>query len=177
MRKWTLEEESELIALIEHGFDWQNITALTGRSKAAIVNRLWRLKYRTTETGYSVKAVEVLLGVGRQVVTRWVQNGFFRATPIGRSYVLQWDDLLRFLQDERYWHLWDPNRITDKALQEWADDLRDGLAFYRPHEVAARYYLSRTAVNRAIQRNEVKAVRYGRDWFIRSDWAAVLAKG
>lgn len=86
--------------------------------------------------------------------------------PNRRLAVLH-DDLLSFLEDERHWHVWSPDRIADAALREYAQDVRAAAALGAPGrfltagEVAERYYVTHAAVHAWITRGQLPARRWG----------------
>ena len=176
-RNWTSAEETRLGELLDAHLPYAEIAARLGRSEAAVVIRCnrhlgERLSYAN---GHTINAVaELILGHhnNQKTVGWWCDQGWLKCHASGLEHgirVVEHDDLLAFLGDERYWHLWEPARITDNALREWATEERRGLTFLTVGEAGKRLCLTGRAVNRRIREGKLRAVRRG-NWLIRSDW-------
>lgn len=53
---------------------------------------------------------------------------------------VSWDDLLTWLERRETWMAWDPARIPDLALREWAAELRSGPGRWLTHTQVARQF-------------------------------------
>ena len=73
--------------------------------------------------------------------------------------------MLDFLQDGRYWHLWEPERVGPR-LRIWVTEMRDGVRFLTTGQVAAKFYVEHATVNNWIHKGYLPAVRRG-NWLIR----------
>jgi hypothetical protein len=101
-----------------------------------------------------------------KIVSRWIKRGWLKARNGGSLakplYRIQWEDLTTFLECPDYWIAWQPERITDLALREWAQELRVGQPrLLSQREVARRYHVSVDAVGQWIDKGWLKAERYG----------------
>jgi excisionase family DNA binding protein len=183
-RNWTPQEDARLAELLDAHSPYDEIAREIGRSRNAIIVRCnrhlgERLRYANGHT--ITKVAELVLGShdNQKTVAWWCNNGWLaaRASGLGQNIrVVEHDDLLAFLSDERYWHLWEPERITDRDLRDWALEIRRGLRFLTVGEVAERLCLTDRAVNRRIREGKLNAVRRGRgNWLIRSDWVVDTA--
>jgi hypothetical protein len=128
-------------------------------------------------------------------VAWWIREGWLRAvgpgTRLGRGVLrlVEEEDLTAFLSDEALWHLWEPSRITDIALRDWALEQRRGLVFLTGAQAGDRLGLSHHRVNQLIHKGRLRAVRrggagqavrrraterpLGGNWLIRSDGLVV----
>lgn len=83
---------------------------------------------------------------------------------------VEYEDLVRFIEHEDSWPAWNPDRITDSALREWAGELRRGLRFYTTTQAAPILAITPLGLQKAIREGRVKAIKCGPNWYIRSDW-------
>jgi hypothetical protein len=84
--------------------------------------------------------------------------------------MVEHDDLVRFLEREDRWPIWDPGRITSAALRAWATELRGDLRFYTTGQAAPLLYITPLGLQKAIREGRVRAIKVGSRWYIRSDW-------
>jgi hypothetical protein len=119
----------------------------------------------------SARAVQERLGLGcSKTVTRWIKLGWLagkRGQQVGpyRMWYVTEDALLTFLEDPAYWHVWQPERITDRHLRLWAIEERS-YRYLSVGEVAKRFCVGYAAVNNWISRGLLPAKKYG-NWWIR----------
>ena len=102
---------------------------------------------------------------------RWIRQKILIAHKAVDSsnrlcYWITHDAMLTFLADERYWHVWQPDKIQDLALREWTRDLRKNSRLLTVKQVAARMHFSTPQVRQFIYRKLLPARRWGRDYFI-----------
>ena len=180
-RTWTRAEDFRLVDLLEEHEDYAAIGRVLGRGADAVRERACRLGVALTRSGgRSISATARLLGVDQKCVAWWVGNGWLRATgPVvrggrgggARIRLVEEDDLVGFLSDESLWHLWDPDRIAEAGLRDWALEQRRGVVFLTTGQAGARLCVTHYRVNQMIRQGRLKAVRRGRsNWLVRSDW-------
>ena len=164
-RYWTPDEVFLLEEMITAGYSYRGIAKLLGRTESAV----W--KKRVTEgipgvrkTNLSARALARLLNVHRADVTRWVRRGWLRAHRRRGLWSISEQALLDFLENPQHWHVWDPERITEPGLREWALEIRHE-RYLTPKQVAARLHYSYQAVMAWIRDGLLPAVKSGR-WYI-----------
>lgn len=180
-RVWTRPLRLRLAELLDAGLADEviarELSAAFGCRLTAEAVNLARKRYgiaSRTRRAHTGRSVARLLGLGcSKQVARWCRAGWLRGRQTqrrggNRQWRILHDDLLAFLEDEAHWHRWQPERITDAALREWALELRAGVAFLTVGQVAERCYVEPTTVNQWIHRGELPAVRNG-NWLVRSD--------
>ncbi len=172
---WTREEELRLAEMLDNHRPYAEIAAVLGRTVTAIRLRCKRrgLPALSKAGGMTINKTARLLGVPcAKTVTRWCNEGWLRSHDVGmqlrcgRVRVVEMDDLLGFLEKPKYWHLWEPERITDSGIREWAIEMRQGVRFLTAGEVAKRLCYSMHWVNELIRRGKIRAVRRG-NWLVR----------
>lgn len=178
-RTWTGSEDYQLLGLAEQALSLQEIARVLGRSVGAVAGRLTTLGVSLRgpgARGYTVCQVARLLGLDWHRVADFVRRGWLRARVVplrtATFRLIAHDQLLRFLADDRYWHLWEPERIRDGALREWAQELRGDVRFLTVAEAARLLHMTPGAINRAIREGRLPAVRkgaVGAPWRVRSD--------
>jgi hypothetical protein len=199
-RDYTPEEDWRMAELLEAHTPYPAVAAALGRTEGSVRGRATLLGTPMTRAnGRTVTAVSRLLGVESKTVAWWVREGWLRAvgpgTPMGKGTlrVVEEEDLTAFLEDEALWHLWEPSRITDPALRDWATAERRGLVFLTGAQAGDRLGLSHHRVNQLIHKGRLRAVRrggagqavrwrstdrpLGGNWLIRSDWLVVAPSG
>lgn len=177
-RGWGRAEEFRLMTLLEAHTPYPQIAAQLGRTEQAVRDRCALLGIAITRaSGRTPSAVAKLLAVDSKCVAWWIDEGWLRVsgphTAMGNGVlrVVEDDDLTAFLEEERYWHLWEPERITEPPLRDWATEQRRGLVFLTTGQAADRLCVTHFRVNQMIHRGTLRAVRRGRgNWLIRSDW-------
>jgi excisionase family DNA binding protein len=176
-RRWTTKRIKQLIAYIEAHKGYDEIARLMGFSRAA-VKRQAILQGATvlTANGYCNAEVARMMGVHPGTVSMWQRNGLRHHLPSGdrghgKNVIVEHEDLMAFIGDEATWHLWEPERIADKHLRDWAKEVRGGIKFLTTGEAAMKLCVTYDAVHSAIKRGRLKAVRVGNGkWRVRSDW-------
>ena len=175
MTAWTQRDEDRLIVLLERGYSYGTIARQLKRTRTAVIVRAKRHNMRLLTIGGVVSAREAaaVLGLGRQngrTVCGWIARGWLRARngsdtdrPLWR---IQDDDLMAFLENSDYWMAWQPARLPDSALREWATEIRDGGPdWITVGEAARRVFIGVATMNGWIHRHGLAARRYG-NWYV-----------
>jgi len=182
---WTNAERCAVEEGIADGLPLAAIAKRIGRSTTAVEVYCKRNLRRRLRRPYSACATARLLGIGDgKTVERWARFGWLCATRHvraggGRRLAITHDALLTFIEDERYWHVWSPERIRERRLREYASEQRAAVGalgrWLTPGEAARRLGVGHAAVNDYIRRALLPARRWG-NWRIReSDLAAFVS--
>lgn len=174
-RFWTPERRRELSQMIDEGAPIAAIAAHFGCSRDSIklACRRWNIPAMGRRQNlYSARGVARLLGIenSEKSVTWWLREGWLKGAqrvPRGPylGWVVQHADLLTFLEDRRYWHLWDAERIpAESGIRWWALDIRRE-AYLTTGQVAWRLCVTPAAVTTWIRTGKLPAVRRG-NWLI-----------
>jgi excisionase family DNA binding protein len=169
-RAWSAADTDRLIDLVEQGYGYDALAKRLGRTRAAVVIKCKRLRIRplTTLSTLSAHDAARVLGVPcSKKIAWWIAEGWLAARNAGTAarplWRLTWDDLTAFLERRDCWLSWDPARITDAALREWAQELRAGEPRYLTQgEVAARFHVTVSTVGQWIDKGWLPAHRVGR---------------
>lgn len=169
---WTAKDLDTLYQMIDAGYSYDAIARRLKRSRVAVVLKCKRLNHRLlkTKAALTCRQVQALLGLGcAKAVTRWIGMGLLKARNAGAPerplWRVQWEDLCAFLEEPTNWMAYDPARITEAALREWACEIRQGQPrWLRQGEIAARYNVTVETVGQWIQKGWLPAVRYGNWW-------------
>ena len=172
-RNWTARDSARVVEMIEDHRSYAEIAAALGRTEKAV--QVWCKRHGlsvTKSAGHTVNSVARLMGVDAKTVARWCDRGWLKAHRTGlKAYsgsirVVEHEYLLGWLEDPRYWHLWQPERIQDHGIREWAMEMRAGVRFLTVGEAAERMGVHVSTVNSHIHRGLIRAVRRG-NWVIR----------
>jgi hypothetical protein len=173
-KHWTDAERARLEDLLDAGVRLTTIAAQMGRTVDAIEAERLRAGFDApTRVHLTVHALAQALGVDDLTVRRWVAAGYLRPRRAGRGRVrvVDREDVLDLLADERFWQEVDPRCIVDPTLRAWAMDVRGDVRFFTPCEAARRLALTPSAVYWRIRRGFLRAVRrVDGAWMVRSDW-------
>lgn len=121
------------------------------------------------------RKIAAQMGIGcSKTVASWIRNGWLRCVrtmPRGknRQYLVLEVDFLTFLEDPDHWHCWNPERITDHNLRQWATEMRGGVRFLTLSQVADRFYVEPKTVYQWIEKGWLPAVRNGNHLIRESD--------
>ena len=171
--RWTARDLFRLDMLLDQGLSDAAIARRLKRTPEAIslTRKRHGLKSRSSRL-MSARMVADLMGVGcAKSVIAWIEHGYLagkrgpRRGPY-RQWQVDEEALWRFIENRYHWHRWEPERITDPALREWAMELRAGVRFLTPGEVAWRCCVDASAVNVWIHNGLLPAVRNG-NWLVR----------
>lgn len=166
-RNWTTEQLTALEWMLDKGMPDAAIGKALGRSATAVqvMRKRSRLPSRT-ERNYTCRKLGSLLGVDGKAVAWWIRNRWLRGRQgqrrgRNRQWVVTEDALMEFLENRAYWHLWDPARLADRDLREWALEQRSE-QFLTLAEVARRFWVVESTVGSWLDRGELPFVRRGR---------------
>ena len=182
--RWSVNEQTRLETMIESGASYSAIAKRLKRSRNAVQIKCKRLRLRITTTRETLSARDVAetLGIGcPKTITRWITQYGLVAHNGGDGRPLwrvQWDDLLTWLADRCHWMAYDPTRIPDRALREWACELRIGAGrWLTPGQVGERLHVDHRTVNAWIVKGQIAATRYGNWWIWSGDLDGFVIPG
>ena len=171
----------ELGTLLERGMTDREAGSRLGVTVPAIANA--RRRYgvaRRDELLMTTVQVAEVLGCASHTVVAWARRrwipGLHRR---GRGGHTQWlfsqKQLMRFLEDARYRHLWEPETIPDARLRTWATKLRGNVRNLTYDEAAARIGCSRWTIQHYVRTG--KLTNYRRSYaLVREDEVLALAR-
>ena len=171
-KRWTEDELLQLEQLIGRGLSDEAIGKRLGATAVAV--NIARKRHGIAPRGrvlLTARTVAARLGVGcSKTIAWWIKQGWLQGRKgqrcgKNRMWYVSEDALQEFLEDERYWHLWDPARITDSDWRTWAYHQRT-VRFLTTREVGDRFAVCHSTVHDWIQRGLLPAVRHG-NWLIR----------
>lgn len=176
---WSANDLAELDDLIGQGWSDERLAKLFGTTVNGI--RLARKRHgipSRTEALLNCRKVAEQLGIRcSKSVAHWIQQGWLRGRRGqrrggNRQWYVTEDAVLSFLKDPDHWHRWDPARIADRDLREWAEELRAGVRFLTLPEVADRYFVQSGTVAQWIDKGLLPCVRHGNRRVRESDLVA-----
>ena len=170
-----------MVDMLDAGYDLREIALRLRRTPNAIKVKSTRLGISmcTRPTVLTAQEVGRILGVVcSKRVTDWIKRGWLpgraRCSYQGCErfiWGIQYDDLVTFLRDHRYWMTYDPALITDPDLRAELVALRRGSPrWLTPGEVARCYRVDGATVKQWIAKGFLPATRYGNHWI----WSADL---
>lgn len=179
-RDWTHDQVERLADLLDAGLDYMEIAQALRRTPTAIKIKAKRIKrsMRRTPVVLNARQAGQLLGVAcSKRIVDWIGRGWL----IGRArttsgtprtiWAVQYDDLVAFLRDSRYWMTYDPALITDPDLRAELVALRaNAPGWLTVGAVARRYIVDIATVKQWIAKGFLPATRYGNHWV----WSADL---
>ena len=166
--RWTQARRFQLMTLVDQGYSNAQIGQRMGISANAV--KTARRRYGiggVLNHALSARDVAETMGVRcAKTVTRWIVEGYLEGKQIRRmgpyrGWMVQRSDIYAFVEDERTWHLWTPERITDRQLLRHAERVRSKVRFLTPREVAERMYVQVGTVNQWIHKGYLPARRWG----------------
>lgn len=130
-RFWTDAEVSKMEALFADGRSYESVARELGRSVSAIKNCVQTrgLRVRDLRPMSAAKAGKMLGYSDGEPIVRWVLTGKMRGRILGRGahrtrVCVSEEAVWAFMERPEHWPLWEPSRIPDPILREWAEDLR-----------------------------------------------------
>lgn len=163
---------------IERGWTDERIAVALGTTANAVILARKRNGIPSrSDTLLSCRTVADRLGIGcSKSVRRWIDAGWIkgkRGPKQGPHF--QWqvhpDELMAFLERPEHWHRWNPERIPDAGLRQWAIEMRAGVRFLSLPEVAELLYAQPATVHQWIKKGWLPAVRNGNHMVRESDLA------
>lgn len=174
-RYWSEAEHTRARLLVEEGASVPTMARALGRSETAIEVWMKRHVKRRQVRPYTARGVALALGIpSRKTITWWISRGWLaevrgHGLGAGKSarHFVRHDQLVAFLKDPRYWHLWDPSKVADRRLRAVVRLYReDGERFLTTGEVGDRLGVKHSTVTDWIRCGELPAVRRG-NWLVR----------
>lgn len=169
--KWSQKDLDRLEGMICEGLSDSRIGRVLGCTAGAVnIARKRNGIAPRREVLLTAREVARRLGVGcSKVVARWIVAGYLRGRKgqrcgLNRMWYVTEDALSDFLEDPRFYHLWDPSRIRPSL--KWAAATRDGTRFLTTGEVGRLLYVRPHTVSAWIHKGYLPAVRRG-NWLIR----------
>lgn len=170
--RWEANDLLALEEMIEQGRGDAQIGQALGCSAGAVnIARKRRGIRPRRKAMLTARAVARRLGLGcSKTVAQWIRAGYLKGRKgqrcgLNRMWYVDEEALLDFLEDRRYWHLWEPDKV-EPGLRAWLSEVRNGARFLTTGEVAARFYVQHPTVNGWIHKGHLPAVRRG-NWLIR----------
>jgi len=173
--RWTEQEEAFLITK-RHLFSPKQMAEKLGRSENAVKLKLKRLGYKWIQgiNGFlTMRAVSRLFGVDAKTVAWWIDSGWLKGSrfPVGMgpycARKITHEAICDFIEDERYWHLWEPARMKPGSLKEYGEEVRDGTGrFLTTAQLGRLSYYTQEWISTLIRRGVIKARKHGPNWKI-----------
>lgn len=169
-RRWSQADDFRLMQLWEQGKSDAEIAAVLGMTHAAVNlhrKRIGIKRHTAHRAVLNCRDVARMLGLGcAKTVTRWIERGWLAGKPgkgVGRNrlWIIRASALQRFLADERYWHNWQPERITDPELRRYVDEVRGDVRFLTQREAADRFGVVVGTINSWIEKGWLTGYRPG----------------
>lgn len=169
---WTAKDIDQLYNLIDKGLSYAAIAKKLKRTETSVKLKAKRLNYRLLSSGAALTARDVATLLGKKCsksVAYWIRHCGLKATNAGRPkrsiWRVQWEDLTDWIAQPEHWMAYDPNKIADSALREWALEIRVGGPRWISQEtVAKRYHVGVDTVRQWIDKGWIVAARYGNHW-------------
>lgn len=128
-RLWTPQDTAQLIEAVLEGLAPRGLVRRLRRSEMSIKSQVAKLggfqaiRDSAICAVYDMSTLLRLLDQPHHVVCYWRRQGWIplqrRATPRSQRWAIEQDVLLGWIQDPRYWMLYDPAAITDP---DWRDE-------------------------------------------------------
>lgn len=173
--RWTEQGETFLITE-RHRFSPKQMAQKLGRSENAVKLKLKRLGYKWIQgiNGFlTMRAVSRIFGVDAKTVSWWIDSGWLKGSrfPVGmgpyRARKIAHEAIYDFIEDDRYWHLWQPVRMKPGDFREWAEESRDGKGqFLTSGQLGKLTFYTHSWIRHLIVRGIIKARKHGPNWKI-----------
>ena len=169
-RFWTQEKVFVLMSGIEQGWSDARIAKALGTSAEAVnIARKRRGIPSRTRTHMTARDVAKAMGFPCSKKVAWlVRNGFLagRRSPHAQgrrgALIVTRLALLDFIEDDRTWHLWRWEDISDADLRRRAIAIRGEVRFLTIGEIADRYFVGMKTAWSWIAKGWIPARRVGR---------------
>lgn len=166
-RYWTPARLFELAGLIEGGWSDEAIAEhfQTTANGVRLARKRNGIRPRSVHL-LSTREVQRLLGLRcAKAVARWIERGYLQARRgqrwgNNRQWYITRAALETFLDEPAYWHLWQPERLTD-PWQRAVYSQRRTERYLTQTEVAARYCVQRQTVASWFDKGVLPCVRLG----------------
>lgn len=167
---WDRARRYRLLVLVDEGHSDAEIARRMDTTATAV--KLARKRYGIRSCYrrvLSARAVGRVMGTHEKAARTWIERGFLRgrrARVMGphAGWYVERDALYAFVENEATWHLWTPERITDRMLRRYAEQVRGDVRFLSASEVAARCYVQPGTVSQWIRKGWLPARRWGNWW-------------
>lgn len=185
-RPYWNEKDITFLITERHTFSPAQMGEALGRSETAVKLKLKRLGYnwiKNVDGLFTMRAVARLFGVDDKCAGWWIDSGWLKGdrfpTKLGPYYPrrVSWEAISDFIEDERYWHLWETGRMRPGSLKEYAEEVRDGRGrFLTTGQVGKLTFYTHRWIRELIARGKIKARKHGPNWKIPLDEAKRLMK-
>lgn len=173
--RWTEWEKTFLITK-RHLLSPKHMGERLGRSEVAVKLKMKRLGYnwiQSVDGFFTMRAVARLFGVGDKCPGWWIDEGWLRGdrfpTKLGPYYPrrISYEAICDFIEDERYWHVWEAERMKPGNLKEYAGEIRDGREhFLTTGQLGRLTFYTHRWIRELIARGEIEAKKHGPNWKI-----------
>lgn len=124
---WTTGRRFQLMEMIEQGMTSEEIAKAFGVTVFALNNA--RTKYGVPshrDTLISASRAAEMIGMSNpRSVTPWIRGGYLPARRTACTWWIHPDDFEAFLEDPRYWNLWDVALVKDPTRRARLTAMRD----------------------------------------------------
>lgn len=166
-KAWTPAEAMKVEDWLSEGLSVAQISRRLGRSENSV--KVWtgrNVKIKATRPMTARRVADILGVPCSKTVAWWIGEGWLAArkgqrVARGRMWIVTEEALFAFLGDCAHWHRWEPERITEWTIREWATELRGDVRFLTQTDVAARYHVVRGTVQRWIDDGYLPAIDHG----------------
>lgn len=170
---WTEERLHDIETFLADGYSTMHIAGVYNVTVPALKKACQRygISIRERRTSHTVAGMARLMSTTAQTIRRWCARGLLRheATPRAR-HTTRWipeEAVIEFLQDQRYWALWRPERISEPGLRKWAEELRATDELMSTDEIAKHHLCTTSGVIRWLRKGYLTKVTCGPRIYVR----------
>lgn len=161
---WTGPRQWALMEMLEDGMNDREIGEQLGKHTYTITTARRRYGIRScSEIHHSALGMAKVIGIDHNKVIRWINNGYIHArrdeATLHAPWVISDEALITFLEDERYWHLWEPE-LVDERYHEYVQR-RAQVRFLTIDEAAERCLVVPGTVRRWLWKGLLPGRHYG----------------
>lgn len=169
VRFWSRQRLWKLASFLEDGLTDAQIAKKLGTTANAV--NLARKRHgipSRTELLLSAREAAKLLGFGCPKKVVWlieigaIQGRLGQRRGANRQWYVTRDAILTYLEHEPTWPTYDPAKITDPVMRDWATEIRNGVRYLSLTEVAERTFVEPPTVHQWIKKGYLRAERIGR---------------